>query len=455
MRVCTLVVALATLLVLPGAESAVAGCSPNLAWQDRFPQWSPTGEHFLFLRETVDCGPAPNDLVIARRDGRTVTSFHLARAAAWSPDGRRIAFVGRAGLRVTDPAGRRTDELGPGGTWPVWGAPGIAFLRSGTLWLVDPGRAGERQVSAETRLRGPIAWTRTNEVVATRVERPGDDETMQLVRVGLDGAVTALTPASGRYGRMTVSGPTGRIVVSHRPRGTEDWQLDEIDPASGARRVFFDSPALDVEPAFAPDGVSLAFVKQFRIDEGVLTTLTPLAGETGLGLDAHPSSPPAWAPDGSGILYAAGHECLRWGIYRAPAARLTNRCRFTGTARADTLHGSPFRDYLVGREGRDHLVGGGGRDSIDGGSGDDVLDGGGDWDILVGRGGADLLLGGGGPDEITGGTGPDRVDAGRDNDVVHVRDGRRDTVACGPGRGDIVIADRLDILRDCERVERV
>jgi hypothetical protein len=291
-----------------------------------------------------------------------------------------------------------------------------------------------------------------------RVERPGDDETMQLVRVGLDGAVTALTPAGGRYGRMTVSGATGRIVVSYRPRGVEDWQLDELDRATGARRVYFDSPALDVEPAFASDGVSLAFVKQHRIDEGILTTLTPLIGENGIAFDAHPFSPPSWAPDGGSILYAAGHECLRWGVYRVVpgTVRLTNRCRFTGTARRDTLRGTPFLDFLVGREGADRVVGGGGRDSIDGGTGDDLLEGGGDWDVLLGRGGADVLLGGGGPDEIRAGTGRDRVDAGRGNDVVHVRDGWRDAVRCGPGRGDIVVADRRDVVAsDCERVERV
>ena len=455
-RLGLVVVAAVCLAAGVGGDRAVAGCSPNRAWQDRHPQWSPTGEHFVFLRETVGCGPAPNDVVIAGRDGRRVKSFHLASGAAWSPDGRRLAFVDRSGLRITDPNGARTERIGLGGTWLTWGAPGIAFLRSGTLWLVDPGRAGERQVAAETRLRGPIAWTPTNEVVATRVERPGDDETMQLVRVRLDGAVTALTPASGRYGRMTVSGTTGRIVVSHRPRGVEDWQLDEVDPVTGARRVFYDSPVLDVEPAFAPDGMRLAFVQQHEIDEGYLTMLTPLAGESPVAYDAHPFSAPSWAPYGSSILYAAGHECLRWGVYRGPATRLTNRCRFTGTARRDTLRGSPFLDFLVGREGGDRLVGGGGRDSIDGGPGDDVLDGGGDWDVLFGKGGTDRLLGGGGPDDIRAGTGRDRVDAGRGNDEVLVRDGWRDVVSCGAGQGDIVVADRRDVVAgDCERVERV
>jgi hypothetical protein len=40
------------------------------------------------------------------------------------------------------------------------------------------------------------------------------------------------------------------------------------------------------------------------------------------------------------------------------------------------------------------------------------------------------------------------------NDVLSVRDARRDRVVCGAGR-DRVVADRLDVVaRDCERVTR-
>ena len=84
----------------------------------------------------------------------------------------------------------------------------------------------------------------------------------------------------------------------------------------------------------------------------------------------------------------------------------------------------------------------------------DTLRGLGGGDTLLGLGGDDLLDGGGGNDTLVGGAGADRLVGGPGNDVASVRDGRRDRVACGPGR-DRVLADRLDVVaRDCEVVLR-
>ena len=271
------------------------------------------------------------------------TSLANAWAPAWSPSGTLLAYVVRGRLRVEQVAGGGADDPGPAdASWLVWSSRGIAFFRNRALWFAHSAGIEVREVSPDVRLRGPLAWSGTD-VAAIRVERPGDDETMQVVLVSLDGTVQALTPPSGRYGRMTVSRTTGRIVVAHRPRGVADWQLDELDPATGARRVLFDSMFDDVEPTFAPDGLRLAFLEQHRIDEGILTILSPLGGESGMAFDAHPFSPPSWAPNGGSLLYAAGHECPCAGASIACArvtARLTNRCRFTGTARRDLLRGT-------------------------------------------------------------------------------------------------------------------
>jgi hypothetical protein len=56
-------------------------------------------------------------------------------------------------------------------------------------------------------------------------------------------------------------------------------------------------------------------------------------------------------------------------------------------------------------------------------------------------------------DRLRGTRRTDRVLAGPGNDVVFVRDGRRDVVSCGEGV-DLVMADQLDELAGCERIER-
>jgi hypothetical protein len=49
------------------------------------------------------------------------------------------------------------------------------------------------------------------------------------------------------------------------------------------------------------------------------------------------------------------------------------------------------------------------------------------------------------------GLGHDVVSAGAGNDHISAHDGARDIVRCGPGI-DRVVADKVDVLTDCERV---
>jgi hypothetical protein len=163
-----------------------------------------------------------------------------------------------------------------------------------------------------------------------------------------------------------------------------------------------------------------------------------------------------------------------------------------GTGAAETLRGTTGGDDIYAHEGNDSIVagpgddcarGGAGGDTICGGRGDDLLIGdggnggaggaggnggaggtggnGGDSDTVVGGRGADKVVGQGGHDTLRGGRGPDRIDAegghhrargGLGADRIHARDGKRDTVRCGPGH-DVVWADARDLVApSCERV---
>jgi glucose/arabinose dehydrogenase len=107
--------------------------------------------------------------------------------------------------------------------------------------------------------------------------------------------------------------------------------------------------------------------------------------------------------------------------------------RLLGTAGKDRLIGGPGRDRIAGRRGRDWIAGRGGEDCLRGGRG------------------RDRIFGGRGADRIWGGRGRDRIRGGPGDDVIFARDGRRDTIRCGAGK-DVVVADRKDRVRGCERL---
>ena len=74
-----------------------------------------------------------------------------------------------------------------------------------------------------------------------------------------------------------------------------------------------------------------------------------------------------------------------------------------GTARSDTLRGTPGRDVICGLGGDDYLIGYGGNDKLLGGAGNDMIDGA-TVDVVLGEAGNDVLDGGDGADAATTGS---------------------------------------------------
>jgi Ca2+-binding RTX toxin-like protein len=127
--------------------------------------------------------------------------------------------------------------------------------------------------------------------------------------------------------------------------------------------------------------------------------------------------------------------------------------RLTGGRTVDVILGGAGNDVLLGRGGNDRLTGGAGRDRLSGEAGNDLLRGGPGNDVLAGGGGNDRVHGDGGNDRLTGGAGLDTLNGGAGRDTIDSADGARDTVDCGAGR-DTVVADRIDVVRGCEKVTR-
>jgi hypothetical protein len=185
--------------------------------------------------------------------------------------------------------------------------------------------------------------------------------------------------------------------------------------------------------------------------------------------------------------------------------------RLDGTQNADRLYGDEGSDNLVGTGGNDLLDGGPGddyfndgagddsvsgglnndsftvgtgRDDISGGDGSDTADfsartgavtitlndqaedgeagegdnvhadvesatGGSGNDRIVAGPNSSYLYGGAGNDSITGGAGEQRIEGNEGDDTIDSRDGKYDSIDCGPGN-DVVLADADDSATACE-----
>jgi Ca2+-binding RTX toxin-like protein len=146
-----------------------------------------------------------------------------------------------------------------------------------------------------------------------------------------------------------------------------------------------------------------------------------------------------------------------------------------GTNSEDKLFGKGGSDFLAGKKQDDVLSGDDGNDIMHGGAvgwgmapdGEDKLFGGDGSDCMFGGSLDDVLIGGPGNDdmghycyEFIFDTGEDTFYGGSGDDFVwswdYSGDGKaqRDLVVCGTGR-DEVLADKLDQLYNCEKVERL
>lgn len=433
MRLAALLGVLAAALLFQGGTHVSAlGCHANDAWQDRFPSWSPAGDTIAFIRQQPGCDPPAESLGFVT-PGRPEVTYGLdARRRSWAPpawwpSGFLVDYGrDRGTFGQTAPSGPVGD--GGQGLYPSHAGDRIAITVGSSLQVMQVGD-GARRVVVPAYLKpsqstGVAAWS--------------PDHTRLAFGVTLGGAGgIAVVNADGSDLRVIAHGPNQSVNPTWSPDGRTiafetnrngDFEIYSVRADGTDLRNLTNAPsAEDRMPAWS--GNTIAFISnrdKTRKDlyGYALYTMVPDAGP-GISKradDVHPYSPVAWSPDGSRIAFAAGRECLRWGIYvldleTGGQERVTNRCSISGTNHADVLTGTSFRDLVSGLGGGDRISGLGGDDQVDGGRGND------------------RILGGAGRDTLYGGPGADRI-------------------SCGAGR-DTVYVDKYDrVARDCELVYR-
>jgi Ca2+-binding RTX toxin-like protein len=111
--------------------------------------------------------------------------------------------------------------------------------------------------------------------------------------------------------------------------------------------------------------------------------------------------------------------------------------------------------FVYGTDGPDRISGTAQPDNVKALGGADLVSGRGDGDLLYGNSGRDVVAGGPGRDALYGGSGNDFIDGLTvKGDPANPERGK-DTIHCGDGRDDTVVANPFDyVAADCEHVSR-
>jgi Tol biopolymer transport system component len=216
---------------------------------------------------------------------------------AWSPDGRRLAFV-RGSLG--GPAER--DRLSLSVT---------ATDGGGARRLAACGSCGERE-------GGRLAWSRDGRWIAfsREADQPIGGESLWVIPAagGRPHRLTGCRPPASCVDVDPAWSPHGRLIVFGRwSRASRRERLYTVRPGSSGLTFIADG----ADPQWSPDGRRIAFdgragIEVANADGSDVRLLFPGAGATGPGV-------PSWSPDGRKLVFfkTPGKRLGLSGHYRA------------------------------------------------------------------------------------------------------------------------------------------
>jgi Tol biopolymer transport system component len=261
--VAALLVGVAVGLTAGGGSASVNSGAGSLHGQVAFEVWS-----------TATNGAVRSDVFVVHADGgeaRNLMPGRRGASPAWSPDGRRLAFVRRSGVWIVngDGSGERMLARVTYPWFPTWSPDGrrVAFLLDGRtrheVWLevVNANGSGLRKLAAADPSamwpNGRLSWSP-------------------------DGNWIAFT-----------AGRSIRIVRLDRKEQRIVWHC-------GSSRSC-------VDPAWSPDGRRLLFSG----NQGMMIVDDPIAGRKRAHVLIRDGYNQLWSPDGRTIVFERGNAIYR------------------------------------------------------------------------------------------------------------------------------------------------
>lgn len=321
------------------------------------PFWSPDSGRISVVVYNASRGDSRIDVidvvsgqVVATRDkGEDI----FPTGASWL-DGDRIAYAADGGVRVWKPTDdsvamppfqasftvmerpdypKREIDFTSTGDRPVLGilrpmtSPDgrqIAFTALGDLWMLNVGDPNPVQLTKDAFLDLDPTWSHDGRLLAYVSDRRGTGTMDLYIRDAATGAERLLTQSEEDILQPAFS-PDGKTIAVFM-RDSTDWHdavLYLVDVSTGTMKKAYDALFLPSVPSWSADGSKISVLSlrvysdRFRKGDNAFFTIDLKSGEgrfttpdVGRSVSSRSQFGPIWSPDGTRIAYI--HDGLLW-----------------------------------------------------------------------------------------------------------------------------------------------
>jgi Tol biopolymer transport system component len=236
------------------------------------------------------------DIYVMNADGssqtRLMTDSGLDQGAAWSPDGRTIAFSRNLAVYLMNADGTNLRQLLTSAEWPAWSPDGtkIAFMRCqycDDIWVVNVDGTGLRQLTNHVEREMWPAWS-----------------------------------------------PDGTRIAYHRKVNDNNDEIYVMNADGTGQTRLTNNAAGDYFPKWSPDGAKIVFTSGRDGNGEIYVMNADGSGQTRLTNNTYYEQYPNWSPDGSKIVWQSYKDDSGGEIYVMNADG-SNPVRLTNAAGTD------------------------------------------------------------------------------------------------------------------------